>query len=124
MTDNDNRPDIVRLNGVVKEFRVRKDNSLKDRIVHFGRLGEEHRSTFTAVSDVTLAIEAGTTVGLLGANGSGKSTLLKLIGGIVSPTRGTVQTRAAMEELTLRNLDEFLSSGRLVTPVLQPGARV
>ncbi|MGK2867096.1 MAG: 2-hydroxyacid dehydrogenase [Mycobacterium sp.] len=37
---------------------------------------------------------------------------------------GTVQTRAAMEELTLRNLDEFLASGRLVTPVLQPGARV
>ncbi|WP_251445095.1 MULTISPECIES: ABC transporter ATP-binding protein [unclassified Microbacterium] len=99
MTDNDNRPDIVRLNGVVKEFRVRKDNSLKDRIVHFGRLGEEHRSTFTAVSDVTLAIEAGTTVGLLGANGSGKSTLLKLIGGIVSPTRGTVQTRGRMAAL-------------------------
>ncbi|MBX9922263.1 MAG: 2-hydroxyacid dehydrogenase, partial [Mycolicibacterium frederiksbergense] len=37
---------------------------------------------------------------------------------------GTVQTRAAMEDLTLRNLDEFLATGRLVTPVLQPGARV
>jgi lactate dehydrogenase-like 2-hydroxyacid dehydrogenase len=30
---------------------------------------------------------------------------------------GTVQTRAAMEELTLRNLDSFLKSGQLVTPV-------
>lgn len=30
---------------------------------------------------------------------------------------GTVQTRAAMEELTLRNLDSFLQTGRLVTPV-------
>ena len=37
---------------------------------------------------------------------------------------GTVQTRAAMEDLTLRNLDEFLATGRLLTPVLQPGARV
>ncbi len=37
---------------------------------------------------------------------------------------GTVQTRAEMEALTLRNLDEFLSTGRLVTPVLQPAARV
>lgn len=37
---------------------------------------------------------------------------------------GTVETRAAMEDLTLRNLDEFLASGRLVTPVLEPGARV
>jgi len=33
---------------------------------------------------------------------------------------GTVQTRAAMEQLTLRNLDEFLESGRLVTPVPMP----
>jgi lactate dehydrogenase-like 2-hydroxyacid dehydrogenase len=32
----------------------------------------------------------------------------------------TVETRAAMEELTLRNLDEFLSTGRLITPVPMP----
>jgi lactate dehydrogenase-like 2-hydroxyacid dehydrogenase len=37
---------------------------------------------------------------------------------------GTVETRAAMEELTLRNLEEFLRSGRLVTPVVEPGVRV
>jgi lactate dehydrogenase-like 2-hydroxyacid dehydrogenase len=30
---------------------------------------------------------------------------------------GTVQTRAAMEALTLRNLDSFLTTGELVTPV-------
>ena len=33
---------------------------------------------------------------------------------------GTVQTRAAMEALTLRNLDSFLKSGQLVTPVPMP----
>ena len=33
---------------------------------------------------------------------------------------GTVQTRAAMESLTLRNLDSFLASGVLVTPVPMP----
>jgi lactate dehydrogenase-like 2-hydroxyacid dehydrogenase len=37
---------------------------------------------------------------------------------------GTVQTRAAMEQLTLHNLDEFLRSGRLVTPVVEPTVRV
>jgi lactate dehydrogenase-like 2-hydroxyacid dehydrogenase len=31
---------------------------------------------------------------------------------------GTVETRAAMEDLTLRNLKSFLESGQLVTPVL------
>ncbi len=33
---------------------------------------------------------------------------------------GTVQTRAAMEDLTLRNLDQFLTTGELVTPVPMP----
>lgn len=36
---------------------------------------------------------------------------------------GTVETRAAMEDLTLRNLDSFLKTGKLVTPVPLP-ARV
>jgi len=35
---------------------------------------------------------------------------------------GTVETRAAMEDLTLRNLDSFLKSGQLVTPVPMPAA--
>jgi lactate dehydrogenase-like 2-hydroxyacid dehydrogenase len=33
---------------------------------------------------------------------------------------GTVETRAAMEDLTLRNLDSFLRTGQLVTPVSVP----
>lgn len=37
---------------------------------------------------------------------------------------GTVETRAAMEALTLRNLEEFLANGRLVTPVVEPAVRV
>ena len=35
---------------------------------------------------------------------------------------GTVQTRAAMEELTLRNIDQFLKTGEPVTPVPMPVA--
>ncbi|MHC9295580.1 2-hydroxyacid dehydrogenase [Mycobacterium sp. LTG2003] len=35
---------------------------------------------------------------------------------------GTVETRAAMEALTLANLDKFLQSGELVTPVPLPAA--
>lgn len=92
-------PEIVRLTKVTKQFVVRKDNSLKDRIVHLGRLGRAHRQHFVAVDEVSLSIEAGTTVGLLGPNGSGKSTLLKLIGGIVSPSFGTVETRGRMAAL-------------------------
>jgi len=35
----------------------------------------------------------------------------------------TVETRAAMEDLTLRSLDGFLESGELITPVPMPVAR-
>lgn len=92
-------PEIVRLEGVRKVFTVRKDNSVKDRIVHFGRLGQAYRQHFVALDGATLSIRAGSTVGLLGANGSGKSTMLKLIGGILAPTEGTVHTRGRMAAL-------------------------
>ncbi|QIG38319.1 ABC transporter ATP-binding protein [Microbacterium sp. 4R-513] len=93
------RPDLVRVTDVSKHFIVRKDNNLKDRIVYFGRLGNAHRQDFIAVDQVTLSIQAGTTVGLMGANGSGKSTLLKLIGGIVAPSSGKIETRGRMAAL-------------------------
>ena len=49
-------------------------------------------------------------------------TLLAMDNVVVLPhvASGTVETRAAMEELTLRNLDSFLKSGELVTPVPMP----
>ncbi len=43
--------------------------------------------------EVSLAIEEGTTVGIVGANGSGKSVLFKLICGFVSPDSGRVAVR-------------------------------
>jgi ABC-2 type transport system ATP-binding protein len=92
-------PVVVRVEDVSKTFHVRKDNTLKDRVVHLGRLGREHRERFTAVDHVSLDIQAGTTVGLLGANGSGKSTLLKLIGGILAPTAGVISSRGRMAAL-------------------------
>lgn len=92
-------PDVVRLNNVSKQFIVRKDNSIKERIVTFGRAGRQHRDEFWALSDVTFSIKAGTTVGLIGHNGSGKSTLLKVIGGIIQPTKGTVEHRGRIAAL-------------------------
>ena len=47
-------------------------------------------SDITALSDVTLSLEGGKIIGLLGSNGSGKTTLLKTIAGILQPTSGSV----------------------------------
>jgi len=50
-----------------------------------------------ALSEVDLEIRAGEHIGLLGPSGSGKTTLLHAIGGLVTPTSGTVAWRG--EEL-------------------------
>ncbi len=57
--------------------------------VSFGYPGS--RPGTEAISDVSLCIDAGHTVALVGENGSGKSTLAKLIAGLYVPTRGEIR---------------------------------
>ena len=92
-------PVVVDVDSVSKRFVVRKDNSIKERLVTFGRLGRRHRQEFWALKDVSLSINAGSTIGLIGHNGSGKSTLLKVIGGIIDPTMGSVSRRGRIAAL-------------------------
>jgi ABC-type polysaccharide/polyol phosphate transport system ATPase subunit len=43
-----------------------------------------------ALHDITLSVENGERIGLIGANGAGKTTLLKVVAGIYKPTHGRV----------------------------------
>jgi ABC-type multidrug transport system ATPase subunit len=44
---------------------------------------------FTAVNDVSFAVERGEIFGFLGPNGSGKSTIIRMLCGLITPTAGT-----------------------------------
>lgn len=46
-----------------------------------------------ALRDITMSLEMGDRVGLVGHNGAGKSTLLRLLSGIYEPTSGTATVR-------------------------------
>jgi ABC-2 type transport system ATP-binding protein len=63
-----------------------------------GRKGDLSQKFF-ALNDVSLAVEQGESVALLGFNGSGKSTLLKHISGVMTPDSGTVRTRGRVAGL-------------------------
>jgi putative ABC transport system ATP-binding protein len=63
---------VIRTQGIVKEL------PLGSTTVH-------------ALRGVDMEIYAGEIVGIIGPSGSGKSTLLGLIGGLDTPTRGTIE---------------------------------
>src|SRR5687768_9865211 len=55
--------------------------------------------TFAALSNVTVSVPRGQTLGVIGRNGSGKSTMLKLVAGISKPTSGTVKVTGRISAL-------------------------
>lgn len=56
---------------------------IKDLTKEFG--------TLTALDNVSLELEKGQIVGLLGPNGSGKTTLIKILNGLLTPDAGTAE---------------------------------
>lgn len=52
-----------------------------------------------ALAPLSIAIESGESVGIIGRNGSGKSTLLKLIAGVSAPTTGTLAVHGRVASL-------------------------
>lgn len=50
----------------------------------------KHFGSVTALNNISLSIESGKIIGLLGPNGSGKTTFIKLINGLLTPTSGNL----------------------------------
>src|SRR4030067_285156 len=51
-----------------------------------------YREGIPALSGISLSVYPGERIAVLGANGCGKSTLLKLMGGVIFPQSGSVQS--------------------------------
>src|SRR5688572_2529496 len=64
---------MIELNEVVKEFRTGPFRT---------------RGRVRALDGVTLRVEAGSSIGIVGLNGAGKSTLIRILLGFTRPTSG------------------------------------
>ena len=63
---------------------------LVDRVTKRFNVARKKRPV-VAIADVSLRLERGGTIGILGANGSGKSTLIRLVSGLLTLDEGRVE---------------------------------
>jgi ABC-type polysaccharide/polyol phosphate transport system ATPase subunit len=91
-------PGRIVVDRVSRTFRVypKAHRTLKDVFVSRGRSGARD---VQALRDVSIAVEPGDAVGLVGRNGSGKTTLLRIISGIIKPTGGRVEAGGRVASL-------------------------
>ena len=82
---------MIHLDGVSLCYRLAKQRigSIKEYAIHLVK-GSLSYEQLWALSDVSLTVRHGESVGIVGQNGAGKSTLLKVIAGVLKPTRGTI----------------------------------
>jgi oligopeptide/dipeptide ABC transporter ATP-binding protein len=97
--------ELVQIRNLSVQFKTRKGMVSRTTVL------------ITAVDDVTLSIERGRTLGVVGATGSGKSTIAHVVMGMVKPTAGTVHV--AGRDITKLSGAERLAHQRLVQVVLQ-----
>lgn len=94
----DNR--VIDVQNVTMKFNMPKEKieSIKEYFVKWVKHQIRYEE-FVALKDVSLQVQKGEVVGIVGLNGSGKSTLLKLISGILKPSDGAVSTRGTISPL-------------------------
>ena len=92
------RPGEIVVDRASRRFLVRPQpvRTLKEALL--SRNGAKATEVW-ALRDVSMRVEPGEAVGLIGRNGSGKTTLLRLAAGIVKPTSGQVDAGGRVASL-------------------------
>ena len=77
--------------------------SLKKTLMSIARTGslthQNNRIVVNALDDVSLIIEHGERIGLVGHNGAGKTTLLRVLAGVYEPTTGDIEVEGEVSAL-------------------------
>lgn len=88
----------IKIKGLTKIYKIfdRPIDRVKEALNPFHK---RYSKDFYALNDVSFEIKKGETVGIIGKNGAGKSTLLKIITGVLTPTRGSVEVKGRIASL-------------------------
>jgi ABC-2 type transport system ATP-binding protein len=73
----------------------------------------------TVLSDLSLTIEPGRIVGLLGPNGTGKTTLMRILAGFTSNYKGTVLINGSRPGLETKSQVAYLPDRNYLAPWVQ-----
>ena len=82
---------IIEIKNMSMEFKLAEEqsDSLKEQIIKSLQKKNSY-SYLKALNSISLKVESGEVIGIVGSNGSGKSTLLRIIAGALRPTQGEV----------------------------------
>jgi ABC-type polysaccharide/polyol phosphate transport system ATPase subunit len=109
-------PPVIVVRNVSKKFRLFA--SPKERFLEaLHPFRKQYHHEFWALRDISLEVERGEIVGILGRNGSGKSTLLQIICAVMQATSGEVQVNgriAALLELGAGFNPEFTGRDNII----------
>ena len=99
--------------------------SLKVSLIDLLRGSRDGPSSVHAIKDLSITIDDGERVGLVGRNGAGKSSLLRLLSGIAFPTSGTIKTYGRIVPVNQTGLGinpEFSAADNIELPLRFIGA--
>ncbi len=83
----------------LKEILTGWGCGIKNRLLLNPSESAPTQEEFWALNDITLNIEQGDKIAILGRNGAGKSTFLKVLSRIIEPTKGRIRIRGRVSSL-------------------------
>jgi len=79
---------VIELEQIGKKYKIYHEKEMITKAILFGWLGKKKEEQLWALKDISLQVNKGETIGIIGENGSGKTTLLRILSGVVAATEG------------------------------------